>query len=204
MAKFKAWLGGIGTGALVASALWALVLIGECKAWRGLAKVEKRPVHVSQTERFKGYQTVKVPLDLEIPVVPKKDLGKLAGKYGRPDLVPKKSGDGESISGGLGNPVILGEYSIPKLPYGGNALVSASQGGVVSVDVSPNQKKFFDFDSSWRVRAGVGVDSSGQEVLGVLVGWTGPTTGRISYGFDSYLMAGRDGSNGGVLLTIGF
>jgi len=209
MASLKSIAASMGTGALVASGIWILVLAGECKAWRGAAKVEKRPIHVSQTERFKDYPTVKVPLDLEIPVIPYKDRSKLADKYGRPDLVPPDAFKGDlSPDLGLGGatPSILGEFALPRLPEGGDALVTAGPDGRVRVDVAPRPKPFFGFEPEWRIRAGVGVDSAGQTVGGVLVGWTAPRTGRIKYGVDGLLLLGGGGSDTRLvgLVTIGF
>jgi len=207
MDKLKSWIGGIGTGAIIASVAWFLILTGECFHWAKAKKVEQRPILAEQTERFKDYQTVKVPLTLEVPVIPKKDRAKLAEKYGKPELVPPDAFKGDlSHDLGLGGatPSILGEFHLPPLPEGGDALVIAGPDGRIRVDVAPKAKPFFGFEPEWRVRAGVGVDSAGHELAGVLVGWSGPRTGRVRYGVDGVLLLGRSDTRLVGLVTVGF
>lgn len=193
------------------AAVVALVLGGECRAFREQAHQEATPAPAVPTALERRAEVAPVPCEgapggvLQTLEPGERDRRKLAKKYGRPDLevAPEPTRAGGFVPGELERvaPAILGERELPKLPEGGTALVTLEADGRVEVTVAPRPRKFFDWRSTWEAGGLYGRGQGGEERARGWVAVEPTRAGRIHLRLeagvdlragtsDAYVMAG--------------
>lgn len=108
-------------------------------------KFKPKPVVVVETRFSEKIRTVVKEVKVEVKEPTPKQQEKLEQKYGL-------SLDGKDL---------LGEWQIPKTPYGGDAIIAVGPTGRVEVVVKPKAKPFFELGGRRELGLGLGQTSLG-------------------------------------------
>lgn len=158
-------------------------LLGEYRDWRRGEGAPPVPVVAQPTERTATAPVVTVTAPLQAPVLPPKVVKRIAKDYGKSVATLNPAGEvvddeGDVLPGGLeAGDLVLTEVELPKLPDGGDALVTRSPGGAVEVTVRPKPRKFFELRSDWAV--GALLDPTGTGNWRGYARWNGLRIGRV-------------------------
>jgi hypothetical protein len=152
----------------IASAAIAVVLVGECNAFRSDQAEKSVPSVAPPTKVEERSPEVVLPCRDVVAIEPsEKDRKRLAEKYRNPEILrAPESGDNANVHSGAtfvqNEPAILGERELPPMPSGGTALVALEPSGRVELTVAPNPEPLIDWRATWEAGAMYGIGSEGE------------------------------------------
>ena len=114
-----------------------------------ILKVKPKPVIVKETKYSERIPERVECIPVEIKVPDAKAIEELERKY-----------SGNAIGLDLQRSVMLGEYTLPKMPYGGEALVTV-EGEKPTLSVLPKKQPFFEWGSLREFGLGFGAGQNG-------------------------------------------
>lgn len=147
-------------------------LVGPDERVSTIYRFKPKPVVVTETKYSEKIRTVVKEVRVEVKVPTEAQKEKLEGRFGY------KLGIGEEL---------LGEWNLPRAPYGGTTMVTVKPDGTPTVVTVPNAQPFFELGGMREFGAEYGMTSLGrswqafyhQDLLRVGPVWVG---GRAAFG----------------------